>query len=512
MRRCHGSVRPVLQAVVGMFLALAVAGLPGSPTLGAENNRPKKFDRGVLIRMEGPITPRLQQFLFRKLDVAKSKRADLVIIEIDSPGGYLHESLEIAERLRDLRDEEGMYAVAFVPEEAISGAAISALGCDEILMHPGALIGDAGAIYQGEDSLFRHAPQKIRDYLLEHLEGLAKAKGRPVGLIESMAHLELEVFVMHDPQSGETAYMSQEEIDADESGRWVKGKLVPETEKDSFLTVKGSRAVELKLAEGLVKTRGELRERFGLKDELLVLEPTGVDTAVYILNLWPVTGLLFVIGLVALYIEFSAPGIGLGGLVAGLCFSLFFWSRFLGGTAGWLEVVLFLAGVAFLAVELFVLPGFGIAGLSGLLLMFASIIMASQNFGIPNTARELQTTTHSLLVVLISGAVVGVAAYALTKHFGEIPILGRFMLQPPDAVALAADGSPMIEGTGLHGARFGVEIGDVGEADSPLRPAGKVRFGEEYVDVVTEGTLIAPGTQVRVIKISGNRVVVRQVE
>jgi len=82
-----------------------------------------------------------------------------------------------------------------------------------------------------------------------------------------------------------------------------------------------------------------------------------VDAAVTILNLPLITGLLFVIGLVALYVEFSAPGIGMGGLIAGLCFAIFFWSRFLGGTAGWLEVILFLAGVAFLAVELFVLPG-----------------------------------------------------------------------------------------------------------------------------------------------------------
>ena len=72
------------------------------------------------------------------------------------------------------------------------------------------------------------------------------------------------------------------------------------------------------------------------------------------------------IGAVALYFELSAPGIGLGGLIAGLCFTLFFWSRFLGGTAGWLEVILVLAGAAFLAVEIFVLPGFGIAGITGL--------------------------------------------------------------------------------------------------------------------------------------------------
>ena len=111
-----------------------------------------------------------------------------------------------------------------------------------------------------------------------------------------------------------------------------------------------------------------------------MLKPSGVDTAVTLLNLPLVTGLLFVIGLVALYIEFMHRAWGLGGLIAGLCFALFFWSRFLGGTAGWLEVILFVAGVAFLAMEVFVIPGFGIAGLTGLLLVFTSILMASQHF------------------------------------------------------------------------------------------------------------------------------------
>ena len=101
-----------------------------------------------------------------------------------------------------------------------------------------------------------------------------------------------------------------------------------------------------------------------------------------------VTGLLFVVGLVALYVEVSTPGLGLGGLVSLLCFALFFWSRFLGGTAEVLEIVLFLTGVAFLAVEIFVLPGFGVAGITGLLLMLAGVLMASQTFLIPETKRE----------------------------------------------------------------------------------------------------------------------------
>ena len=87
------------------------------------------------------------------------------------------------------------------------------------------------------------------------------------------------------------------------------------------------------------------------------MERTGVDIAVEILNWRLVTGLLLIVGLTGLYMEAMAPGHGIGGLVAAACFLLLFWSHFLGGTADWLEVLLFILGVAFIAVEVFLLPG-----------------------------------------------------------------------------------------------------------------------------------------------------------
>ena len=136
------------------------------PRAGRPEGEPPavRFTRGVLIRFEGPITPLLEQFSYRKLDTAKRREADVVIVEIDSPGGFLDASLNIADRLRNLAWAR---TVAFVPREALSGAAIAALGCDEIIMSPEARLGDAGPIFQGEDALFRHAPEKIRSVVLD---------------------------------------------------------------------------------------------------------------------------------------------------------------------------------------------------------------------------------------------------------------------------------------------------------------------------------------------------------
>ena len=207
---------------------------------------------------------------------------------------------------------------------------------------------------------------------------------------------------------------------------------------------------------------------------------------------------MFIIGLVALYFEMSSPGLGMGILIAGLCFALFFWSRFLGGTADWLEIVLFLAGLGFLALELFVLPGFGIAGLSGMLLLGASLILASQDFVIPHTGQQLATLLTTLSVLTASMLIFFVLATVMSRYFGSMPILNRLMLQPPAAHAEQPEGKAADEPA----------LGDLGVADSALRPAGRARFGHRMLDVMTDGEFIDRGCRVEIVRISGRRVFV----
>ena len=123
---------------------------------------PRQYSQGVLITVEGAILPRLESYVNRKLDESQQLGADLVILEIDSPGGDVDMTLNLVARLTEL---SWAHTVAYVPHEALSGAAILALACDEIVMGPRARLGDAGPIFQGPDALFRHAPEKIRSDL-----------------------------------------------------------------------------------------------------------------------------------------------------------------------------------------------------------------------------------------------------------------------------------------------------------------------------------------------------------
>lgn len=494
-----------------IWLAMAVLfAVAGACVVRAQDGQPaRNFHKAVLIRFEGPITPLLEQFVYRKLDVAKDQGADLVIIEIDSPGGYLDASLNLADRFLDL---DWAHTVAFVPREALSGAAIAALGCNEIVMAPEAHLGDAGPIFQGEDALFRHAPEKIRSELALRVRDLAEATGRPPALAEAMVDMDLIVYRVRNKNTGVETFLSDHDIESsDAPDEWEKAQPVQESREKHFLTVTGRRAVELELAEGTAASRDEVKQRYAIQDEILVLEPSSVDTAVTILNVPFVTGLLLLVGLIALYVEFSAPGLGAGGIIATMCFTLFFWSKFLGGTAVWLEVILFLLGVAFLLIEIFVTPGFGFAGITGMLLLVVSLVMAGQDFVIPTTTRELHASLQGMVVIVGAGFAFLIGAFGVSHYFGTVPIVGwlKLELPRPDGVAATDDGKPRPT---VESNKFPVGVGDWGVAESPLRPAGKAIFGDDYLDVVADGSFVDKGKQVRVIQISGNRIVVREIE
>ena len=509
-------------AVVGLSLALLL--LPSCAVRHSEADQPptetaeatdvpqrEEEGTGALIVFDGVITPMRVAYLQRKLEAARESGVRVVVVEIHSPGGGVEESFAAARMLQQITWAR---TVAYIPEMALSGGAVVALGCDDIVMSPHARLGDVGVIYQDDYAFFQYAPEKVRSDIALRMRALAEAKGRSPALAEAMVDMDLEVYRVVESSTNEVAYKTQAEIDSDnDPGRWQQKQPVFESRKEHFLEATGSRAVELGIAQGQADDREQVRQRYDLA-RLQVVRRSGVDVAVAVLNSWPITFLLLLVGVSALYVEMSAPGISIGGLIAGLCFLALFWSRFLGGTCGWPEVILFASGVVFLTVELFVLPGFGISGLLGIVLILVSVVMAGQNFVLPSNERELVTMLRSLLVVFASGvAFVGVAMVA-SRYFGSIPVLNRLALKPPtsgtagDSQGKTADA----KGAAALGESHGIQVGDWGVAVSPLRPAGKGRFGEEYVDIVADGAFVDQGTQVRVTDVSGNHIVVAPVE
>ena len=457
------------------------------------------------------IDPLLESFVSNQITAAVADGANLIIFEVDSPGGYLDASLSLANQIADLEDRD-IRTVAWIPDEAISGAAIISLGCDEIVLTPGGLIGDAGPIFMREGGAFEHAPEKIVSPLRVELRNLAERKGHPPALAMAMCDKGLAVYEARHAKTGRVAYMTEDMIH-DAGGEWVQGRRIPETRDDEglFLTLDGERAAELRLAEPPVRDFDELRQRLGIPEDLRIktVERTWLDDLVFVLNSTWATTLLLFLGIFCIYLELHLMT-GLLTIGAVLCLGLFFWSRTFGGTAGTLGLVLFVLGLALMAVELFVVPGFGVFGVTGILLMIASLVIASMTFDGFRSEDSMAETGKALGEVVVALAGVIVVGSVLTRFLPKIPLFSSMVLAPPGAEEFAADEvrlAPELEAPSALAGLAGVS----GEAMTTLRPAGKALLDGRYVDVVSDGPFVTAGTAVEVVHVEGNRVVVRPV-
>jgi membrane-bound ClpP family serine protease len=260
------------------------------------------------------------------------------------------------------------------------------------------------------------------------------------------------------------------------------------------------------LANRSVRDFAEFTGFFGLEKDLARLEPGWADKLVRALAQPFFAFLLLTIGGAALYAELHSPGVGIGAFIAVVCFVLFFWSHFLEGGQVWLAVSLFLTGVACVALEIFIIPGFAVFGLGGGALILASLILASQTFIIPRNPYEFAEFQKSLTTV--AGAALGliVAIVLMNRWLPHTPVLGQIFLAPPseEENETIRDSERMVRFDDLLGAR--------GTTATPLMPGGKARFGRRVLDVVTDGDFVPLGAEVVVAEVHGNRIVVHPVE
>jgi membrane-bound serine protease (ClpP class) len=444
----------------------------------------------------------------RRLAEAEKLGAECIVLDIDSPGGEIDVMMDLLRMLGEHKDRQ---TVAYIRHEALSCAAMIALACQRIEMHPDAIMGDVGVIVGAPLTPFEYVPEKLRSPIVTTIRTLADSSGRPAALAEAMVDKDITVYRAQHRQDGRVAYFTNEEWESlGDDHEWEKGTPVFEARENNFLTVNGQRAVELGLAEATTRSLDSTLDSLRAERPVRVLAWNWTDSTIELLNHPGITVILLIVGFAALLFELSSPGLGLGGLLSLLCFSLFFWSRFLGGTAGWLEVTLFLTGLAFVLAEVFLLPGFGVAGITGAGLLVTSLVMASRRVWVPESAADWGDLGWGVLTVCGALATVLVLAFFAADHFGQMPFFKKLVLQPPTAHA----------GVGLlqEGQKKGVEqapwervsVGDLGVSLSALRPGGKAQFGEDVLDVSTEGEFIDADQPIRVYRKQGIRLIVRQ--
>ncbi|MBW3543056.1 MAG: hypothetical protein KY476_22585, partial [Planctomycetes bacterium] len=495
------------RAEVEDLYALPRGTLRDDPTAG-------EAPKARLIRIDGPIDTVTEAFVKRQIDRSLGAGANLLIFEIDSYGGLLVPSFEIADYIASLNPKQ-VRTVAWVPEKAISGAAIIALGCDEVYMQPDAVIGDAMPIEIKPGAQFEKAPEKILSFMEPKMRSLATKKGRSVALMRAMFQPDFEVRRVRHREKGYVRFMSPKEIEAAGGDEiWEDRGQVDETGKGKVLTVNGLVAHDLALAKPPVNDFEDLKSRLGIApgQNVIVVGRTWVDDLIEWLNTESAMAILITIGLICLFIELHVMT-GLLGIVAAVCFVLFFWARVVGGTAEMLEVLLFILGVVCLAIEIFVIPGFGVFGVSGGLLILSSLVLASQTFTNIEPGESMRQLTHTMTALSASMVAVVAIAIVLNRYLPQMPLLGRVMLSPAGAASVQAEsGGPRLRPDLASSAGGGHPlVGRRGATVSDLRPAGKIRLGDDFVDVVSDGPYIDKGSTVEIVQVLGNRIVVREV-
>jgi membrane-bound serine protease (ClpP class) len=444
--------------------------------------------RAAQVVVSGPITPDRVARVKQHLDRLRAEGKNFVCLRIDSAGGSFDQSLLLAGHLAGF-DSTLVRTVAYVPSQARGDAALIALACDELVMHPDAVLGGAGDGTMSE--------RQADAVAFTWQNAVAKPRSRSWSLPVSLAVPGIEVLQATQAATGRTEYFSPGELDErDDRDTWKTGAKVGV----GPIQLTGRSAESLGLATHLVDGPAAFAREYALADGMDVAAPRWSDTLLDALANPGLAWLLLFIGVTGLYIELHTPGVGLGGFVSMVAFIIYFWSQYLHGTAGWLEPLLFVAGLFCLAAEIFVLPGFGVLGLGGAVLVLVSLVLASQSFVLPTNdyqIRQLQWTLIGSLGLLVG---VGVVGLLLRRWLPSIPLFRGIVLEPPAGAADSDDDDAALVSL----------VGREGVATTRLAPAGKARIDGRVIDVVSDG-FVEPGAAVTVVELRGTRVIVRGV-
>lgn len=419
----------------------------------------------VRVPIEGTVDLGLAALIKRVFD--KHANAGVLLLDINTLGGRVDAAIQIRDALLASKAK----TIAYVHPRAISAGALIALACDVIVVAPGGSIGAATPIQIGSDGA-EPVSEKMVSYFRTEMRTTAEAKGRRGDIAEAMVDASVEI-----------------------PGLDPAGKLLTmDTDSALEFGIADAKAADVSAALAAVGLAGVSVEN---------IEENWAEKAVRFVTQPVVSGFLMSIGTLGLMIELYAPGLSLPGAIGVICLSLFFGGHLLVNLAGLEELILLALGCGLLALEVFVIPGFGAAGVAGILCIMASLVLTT--IGLPlgvllSTGAWVEPLTR---VAIALGVTVVLMIIAL-RYLPRTRAMSGLVLSSTLASNVTPEGPSTF--VSADETRFQDQLG---VAESDLRPVGVARFGETRIDVVSEGGYVRAGTPVRVIEVEGGRIVVR---
>ncbi|MCA8960978.1 MAG: hypothetical protein KDC38_10725 [Planctomycetes bacterium] len=490
-----------MRAVLGPLLAAALGSLFLAVAAEAADPQAKLArDTIVVYPILGDIGPSYVGTVRSEVShLVDDRGARILVFDISSPGGDLVSGFQIADLLLELRSKKNVDVYAYIGNrtQARQAAAIVALAAPTIVMADDTRIGEIIA-ESGEGDQTR-------------LLAIAEANGYPRALIEGMASTTTDVYELIGGTIDGRRFVTRKELDAHVDGRpQARAALQPRllTQPGKALLLDEKQAFDCKISNKTATSIDYLVTDYGLDGELLrahrdfdrLSGPLSDSAWARFLDYAFVKFLLIVIGIIGVAIEFKMTGTLLPGGIGLTAFLIFFLGGWANGNVQWPEVAMFLVSGVLIAVEIFVIPGFGFAGLSGLALLFASLVLALRPSG--QLTVEVVVNDSILVIASLAVAIVGIVSFLWV--FPKLGFAERSGIVRSTNLA----GGPAHPGADPETGSFDFLLDKVGTLLTDCRPVGRARISGREVDVVTDRGFLARGSEVRVTRVEGNRIVV----
>lgn len=503
--REYGFISTSAQSVseLGRWLGLDPASLRDDPLGG----RAKVAQRYVL---RDAVTQSARETVTRGVREAVRGGCNLLFLQLECDEGDASAARDLADDLLAFQHPEagdGLKVVAFIPYNANNTSVLIALGCTEIVMSTHKSGGDGSTEGTfGDFGPYMKKTNQGAEVLGPMLADLADKQQLSPAVASGMVDKDLVlVQVRGKKDRRRTAVLTDDEYQKQKAD-WDQERVLKN--KGELLKLTATEARQLGLVKTVIDSTNvtDVYAAYDLKpNQVKEATPDWLNQFRSFLQLPVVTTILVIVGFIGLILELKVPGTTVPGIVAALSFILLFWAWApVSGQLAWLAGLLFLLGLVLILLEVFVLPGFGVSGVIGIVLMLAAIVLVTLD-KIPEDGSQWLAVGGKMATYLFALILATGASFAVARFLPRLPVANRMVLRP------TAD-REAVDPTILPGAAQAAGLlGAIGVASTVLRPAGTVQFGEQYVDVVSDGGFIPAGTRVQVIEVEGTRIVVREV-
>ncbi len=482
-----------------------------------------------VIPIQGDIEPSTAVFVRRQATEALNAGAEFIIFDIDTFGGRVDSALRISSFIGSIKKAKTVAYVRSGPDSmgvSWSAGALIAMSCSSLYMAPGTSIGAAAPVVPGADGQMEGAGEKSVSAVRSQMAALAEKNGYPPAIALAMVDADVQLYEAYI--NGELQLMLLADLELAEKttpDTVQRGKEV--SAKGKLLSLTAGEAERYGLSSGSAPDLEAVLADLGAQGPATELTPSLTDAAVVFVTSGAIQSILILIGLVAIFLEINSPGFGIPGTVALIAFLILFGTNSLMGTVGSLELILFILGIGLLSVEIFILPGFGVAGITGIVLIAGSLVFSMQDFVVPTLDWEWDLLGRNVLTVSVGimSAIAAIGVLALAgpriRLFDAITLkttisgtAGSIAVPIPGSILSTSGASQTSVQGPVQDAVPAPEhplIGKNGVAITTLRPSGRATIDGRVYSVETDGTYTEKGADLTVTAVHGSRIVVTPV-